>query len=184
MGLCDTVTFKYYLRYGSDKTYPLSLYMPVKKVDTWKFTNGASGSWTEVDFSDSSWSNYASSGSASTTGTQYYRKAFTGLSTGAAAYEIGVNYRYGVVVYVNAVEKFRDNMPTGTPSSSTVANGSYTESAFRKVIRNAYGITTSAVLAIELHFLQLTHNTADFDAYIAFYASTTPSADSGSELFG
>ena len=172
MGLYDTITFKFYLRYSYDDTLPLSLFMPIKKAQTWKFTNSASGSWTEVSFSDSSWADYVEGGSTSSTGTQYYRKTFTAVADNAA-YEIGVKYRHGILVHVNGVELLRDNMATGDVDSSTTAEGLYTDSIFRRFIRNGHELASSSVLAVEIHFLTTTHTGIDFDGYLATYAATT-----------
>jgi exosome complex RNA-binding protein Csl4 len=55
--------------------------------------------------------------------TTYFRKTFT-IPAGASFVYAGVNILRddGAVVYVNGVEAFRTNMPTGTVSWTTVAS--------------------------------------------------------------
>ena len=73
-----------------------------------------------------------------------------------AAFELQLNYRYGVVAYINGVEVYRDNMADGEPTSSTPATGSYTTYTFHGVIRPANEVTVSSVLAVEVHPVDLT----------------------------
>ena len=70
----------------------------------------------------------------SVSGTQYFRKTFAGLAN-MAAYELALNYRYGIVAYINGNEIYRDNMPDGAVTSSTLASGSYTAVEFHNIIR-------------------------------------------------
>ena len=87
-GLYGNVMFKGYLTDNNEETYTLSLYTPVKKQDQWKLTSGTiSGTWTEYNYADSTWSQVTlGSVTAEVSGPQYFRKTFTGLPN-LAAYE-------------------------------------------------------------------------------------------------
>ena len=117
-----------------------------------------------------------SSGMVST-GTQYFRKHFSGMSS-LAAYELRVNYQYGAIFYLNGLEIYRDNMPAGDVSFTTPASASYESLAYRGVIRSASEIASVMnVLAVELH-LPSTVSQVDvtLDAWLAIYASTVLSS--------
>ena len=167
-GPYGNVVFKNFLTTSTQEDYPLSLYMPIMKTDSWKMTTGTvSGDWTQYNFGDSSWTQ-VTLGSVTTqpTGTQYFRKQFAGL-TGMAAYEVSMKYRYGIVAYINGAEIYRDNMPTGTVSGSTAAIGSYSTTEFHAMIRPGNEVANAqSVLAVEVHFLTTGQYTVDFDAYL------------------
>lgn len=64
---------------------------------------------------------------------QLYKAKFT-LSddpTGSA-YEMAVNYNYGIIVHINGIEVFRNNIPDGLPSNDTVATASYSALKYRR----------------------------------------------------
>ena len=171
--------FKSILTASREEVYTLSLYYAVKKADQWKLTSGSvSGDWTQYNFADSAWSQ-VTLGSVTTpvSGTQYFRKQYTGLPN-MAAYELSLNYRFGVVAYINGNEVYRDNMPEGPVSSSTMATGSYDVISFHKIIRpGAETANSQSILAVELHFTASGQSSVDFDAYLALYASTVTNQD-------
>lgn len=70
------------------------------------------------------------------TGTQYFRKAFTGIAD-LAAYEFDFNYRYGIIAYVNGAEIYRDHMPAGAVTPDTASEGAFDAYEYRGVIRPA-----------------------------------------------
>ena len=110
-------------------------------------------------------------------GTQYFRKSFTGLS-GLAAYELSLKYTTGIVVYINSNEIYRDNMPAGEISSSTAATGSYSTLTYHSVIRNAMEVAaTTSVLAVEVHSTASSPATSiELNAWMMIYASTQPTS--------
>ena len=158
----------------SDEEYNLSLYMPIKKNESWKMTTTAPESgWINLSFSDASW-NEVTLGSVTTVtpGTQYFRKTFAGIPN-QAAYELRLQYQYGIIAYINGVEVVRDNMPEGVVTSTTPATGSYSSLLYRGIIRSASEASlTNSILAVELHFTNATHATCDFNAWLAMYASS------------
>ena len=128
--------FKSFMSKSSNEVYDFSLYNGVIKNDLWRITSGSiTGSWTEYDYYDSSWTPVIlGEVTASVSGTQYFRKNFTSLMN-MAAYELSMNYRYGIIAYINGTEIYRDNMPDGSVSSTTLASGSYATIGYRSVIR-------------------------------------------------
>ena len=175
-GINGNTVYKGYLTDKRSEEYTLSLYYGANKNDQWKMTSGSiSGEWTQYSFPESGWSQ-VTLGSVTTpvSGTQSFRKQFVGL-TNMAAYELGMNYRYGVVAYINGAEVYRDNMPEGPVTSSTPASGSYPLLDYRSVIRPGFEVANSqSVIAIELHFTaSASQTTVDFDAYLSLLAAST-----------
>ena len=174
-GLYGNIIFKGTLYLGTIKTYGLTVNYPVMQSADWKTSSEAAASWTEYSFSDSTWSNYnPATSTSSVIGTQYYRKTFSAFSD-IAALETRLLYRYGVVAYINGNEIYRDNMPSGDVTASTLASGSYSVSEYRGVIRPSGILVSSAqnVLAVEVHFTSSTHEEVPaFNAWLAVYSAT------------
>ena len=88
-----------------------------------------------------------------------------------AAIDVQLQYKFGVVAYINGVEIYRDNMPDGTISPSTPSTGSYGSYAYHGVIRSAsVAQASSSVLAVELHFSNAESSTIEFNSLLAFFA--------------
>ena len=163
---------RYPLSCSSEFSPLLVVYMPIEKGSSLKTTsNSVPSNWKDILFDDSDWEVLVPT--AVSSGTQYYRKHFTGLSS-LAAYELRVRYQYGVVFYINGVEIYRDNMPSGVVDHDTVATGSYDTLIYRGVIRSASEVSSvTNVLAIELHFpAEVSQGVLDLDAWMAVYASS------------
>ena len=178
-GIYGNVVLKATLVEKREEEFALSLYYPVMKSVEWKMT-ATSGSiasdWYAVNFGESGWSAVTlGSVTAPATGSQYFRKSFAGIAN-MAAYEVELNYKFGMILYVNGVEVFRDHMPDGVVSPSTASYGAYETYGYHGVIRPAAEIEAgNSVLAVELHFPGGTTSAAvDFNAYVAAVASSTP----------
>ena len=92
-GINENLVFKGMMTTSKTEEVPLSLYSPINKGDTWKYTASASAGWKDVSFSDSDWTEVSlGTTSTSATDTQYFRKSFAGLS-GMAAIEFQLKYR-------------------------------------------------------------------------------------------
>ena len=178
-GLYGNVVLKATLVEEREELYALSLYYPVMKSVEWKMTATSSSiasDWYAVNFGESGWSAVTlGSVTAPATGSQYFRKSFAGIAN-MAAYEVELNYKFGMILYVNGVEVFRDHMPDGVVSPSTASYGAYETYGYHGVIRPAAEIEAgNSVLAVELHFPAGTTSAAvDFNAYVAALASSTP----------
>ena len=108
-------------------------------------------------------------------GTQYFRKTFTGVG-GLAAYELEMKYQYGIVVYMNGAEIYRDNMPEGSVTSSTAALGGYSSLQYHGVIRSGLEVTSGQqIVAMELHYTaSMTQADLNMVMWMAQYSSTNP----------
>ena len=172
-GVNGNVVLKAIMTTKLSESLPLSLYSPINLDSTWKFTNNASGDWSSLNFGDSGWTDalLGSDSSTPSTGTQYLRKSFAGI-TGMAAIDIGLRYTNGIIAYINGAEVFRDNMPEDVATSATLATGSYSTLETHGVVRSA-GIAESSqnVLAVEVHFTRANFvETIEFDGFISFLA--------------
>ena len=172
-GINGNMAFKGMMTEGRTETHLFSLYAPINKNAEWKFASAsqAAGNWKDYGYSDSAWTAVTLGSTTQTaSGTQYFRKTFIGIS-GMAAIDLQLNYRAGVVAYINSVEVFRDNMPDGAIVDSTPAQGTYAAYDYHGVVRPAYVAEASqAVLAVELHFLQTASETVQFNGFLAFNA--------------
>ena len=179
-GIYGNVVFKNFMIERVEELFTISLYYPVMKNVEWKMlatTSSVAADWNTVNFGESGWNAVTLGSAPAASGTQYFRKTFTGLAN-MAAYEYDMNYRYGIVVYVNGVEVLRDHMADGAVSATTPSNGGFTEYEFHGVIRPAGEVTTSNnVFAVELHFPSMGENAVEFNAFVAALASSTPNTD-------
>lgn len=149
--------------------------------DAWKYLDNGSNqgtAWTGTGFSDASWSsgtgyfgygdtwintcvNACGTVSCSPScGTKYittYFRKVVNIPSTAIFDSIKLNlYRDdGMVVYVNGVEVWRDNMPTGTVSYTTTApvaiGGTDETTAITKTIPISYFSNGNNTIAVELH---------------------------------
>ena len=170
-GVNGNLALKVMMTEGREETVNLSLYAPINKNAEWRYNTAADGNWKDVNYSDASWSAIVLGVTPQqSTGTQYFRKSFTGLAD-MAAIELGLNYQYGIIAYINGVEVYRDNMPEGDVSTGTTATGGYYNYAYRIAYVSASPAAAQSVLAVELHFTQTGVTTAvQFNAYLAFGA--------------
>ena len=130
--------------------------------------------WNTVLFNDAEWSSLAVNGVIPLpTSTQYYRVSFAGIAS-MAAYEVRFNYRYGIVAYVNGVEIYRDNMPSGEISQTTLAMGFYESYAFRGTLRSAVEVADDSVLAVEIHLYEGSSASPNETAFAAITCSRGP----------
>ena len=162
--------FKTMMLEGSEVSYSLSLYNPIPAGSTWKFTNAASGEWKTVGFGDSTWSDVNTATGAASTGVQYFRKSFAGLA-GMAAIDLELKYQHGIVAYIGGVEVYRDNMPAGVVTESTLSTGSYSTAEYHGVIRPSDVAEEQTVLAVEIHFQSASYEeTTVFNGFLYFLA--------------
>ena len=96
-----------------------------------------------------------------------------------AAYEVRLYYRFGIVAYINGIEVYRDNMPSGTITTTTLSTGTYAFTEYRSFIRPGNEIDrTISTLAVEVHFPTTSgQSNVNFDAFLAIYASSTKSTE-------
>ena len=169
--------FKAFMKESTEETYELSLYYGIDKMSLWKYSASYSDGWTSTTFTDSSWTDYTFDANSTTTvvGTQYYRKNFDGLVS-MASYECRLRYMYGIVVYINGNEVFRDNMNAGEVTQNTPSTGIKNPLDYRGFMRSGGDISSvQSVLAVELHFPNAqSSNTWSFDAWLAILSPSFP----------
>ena len=168
-GANGNIALKAFMSAKGEEPIRFSLYSPVNKGDSWKHSAVFANGWQSYSFSDSSWS--TTSGSAiSVSGTHYFRKTFTGLAN-MVAIDARFLYKFGIVAYINGVEIYRDNMPTGEITAATLATGSYPTADYRGILRAPIaGSESQAVLAVEIHLTSTTQESLQFDAFLAYYS--------------
>ncbi|OAO16112.1 hypothetical protein AV274_2162 [Blastocystis sp. ATCC 50177/Nand II] len=176
-GVYGNVFFKNYMTERRDERFKLSLYYPIMKNQQWKMitsTMSLPRDWTLHNYPTSTWNDVTLGSVPAATGSQFFRKTFTGIA-GMAAYEIRFNYRYGIVAYLNGLEIVRDHMPSGIVRATTASVGEYDHYDYHGVIRPSAEIEEpNSVLAVELHFPEAGEHAVEFDAFMAALASTAP----------
>ena len=155
---------------------PLSLYLPIDKGALWMYSNSISSSSWMTDSTDD-WS-YINVGTSFSTGTRLYlKKSFSGADS-IAAFEMSVFYRYGIVVYMNGHEVYRDNVEEGPIYSFTEYSGSYSTLSFHSFTRSAYHITSGGGNIVAVMLLLPSGSNTEFDAWLSLY-SPSPLYSSG-----
>ena len=173
-GEYGNVVLKTMMVENSEELFALSLYYPVKKNEEWRMTSSLiADDWMDVDFDDDGWNAVTLGSVSAVSGTQYFRKTFIGLPN-MAAYEVSMNYQFGIIAYVNGVEEFRDHMEEGEVTAATPSNGAFESYEYHGFIRPAGEIESLSVLAVELHFPTTGENAVEFDAFVTSLASSTP----------
>ena len=157
---------------------------------SWKYSDkglSLGTTWYSTTYSDASWSTgiaplgYGLTGITTTVGfgpsstnrytTTYFRKSVT-ITTPASKYSritLNVKRDDGVVVYINGIERYRSNMPTGTISNSTFSTSCATDngSVWQSVdLSNSYFVNGNNVIAIEVHQCNLSSNDLFFAAQL------------------
>ena len=84
----------------------------IEASSSWKVSTmpQSTSNWIVASYSDDDWDTLNGNTNIYYTGTVYVRHRFTGISN-MAAYELTYYLQYGVIIYVNGKEVFRDNMP-------------------------------------------------------------------------
>lgn len=149
----------------------------------WKYLDTGANlgtAWVAPAFNDSAWASgpaqlgYGDGGEATVVSygadannkyiTTYFRRAFNVTdAAGFASLTLRVVRDDGVVVFLNGTEVYRNNLPTGTITSTTLASaaiGGADESTFYQASISPALLTEGAnVLAVEIH--QATANSSD-----------------------
>lgn len=175
---------------------------------SWKYLDNGSNqgtAWQATSFNDGTWAlgnaelGYGDGGEATVVSygpnssakyiTSYFRKAFNVTNAQAyASLTLGFVRDDGIVVYINGTEAYRNNMPTGTISYTTlspVAIGGADESAWNTANLSTSAIVTGTnVIAVEIH--QQAGTSTDISFNLRLYATgqptTTPVVTRGAYL--
>ncbi|KAK8797782.1 hypothetical protein WA171_005313 [Blastocystis sp. BT1] len=173
----DNIVFKNSLSGGKvEESYLFALYSPINKNDTWRYSDSYHSLWNTNSFNDNQWiSIILGSFSITSYNTQYFRKSFNGV-TGMASIDIQFYYSHGIIAYINGIEVFKDNMPQGVITHSTLATNSYSSADYRGIILPAvYAGIDVSILAVELHFMSMTERLVDFNCFISCASGITES---------
>ncbi|MCI0339069.1 MAG: Ig-like domain-containing protein [Acidobacteria bacterium] len=164
---------------------------------TWKYLDNGTDqgtAWQAVSFDDSSWASGAAElgyGDSSTTTvvsygpspgnkyiTTYFRRAFTVVNTtDFQGLTLRVKRDDGVVVYLNGTEVYRDNIPAGAVSYTTLAsNATDNGTIFLQSAVSASLLTSGTnVLAVEIH--QTDKSSSDISFDLELKGTLTPSGN-------
>ena len=157
------------------ESIPLSLYAPITPLTAWQFSlNAPQADWTEVSAIVDGWDEYIKGNwTESASGTQYFRTSVR-VMTNLAAYDLRVRYISGVIIYVNGIEVYRDNMADGLVDATTLATNSYNSEVVRGVVRSGMDLLNpTAVIAVELHFTSNESREVTFEAILSQMASAS-----------
>lgn len=165
---------------------------------SWKYLDNGSNqgtAWRGISFSDGSWKTgngkfgYGITGTATTIKygtnvsqkytTTYFRKKISITNASAYTYyTASVKRDDGVVVYVNGVEVYRNNMPTGTIAYSTFAANATDNGTANQIfnIKASAFISGNNVVAVEIHQNNKTTSDMAFDMTLAGNADFTAPA--------
>ena len=158
-----------------------ALHVPAGSV--WKYWDTGtlpSASWNRADYVDTAWKSGAArlgfGADREMTAIQsghmayYFRKTFS-ISSLASVGEVGMRFQRddGVVVYLNGVEVFRDNMPAGLVGPTTPATTEVTdEQAWWRRVLPASGFQVGQnLLAVEVHQRRATSSDVGWDAEVS-----------------
>ena len=164
----DNIVFKNFMSYGSQERYQFALYSPIHKNDEWRLSDCYESGWNMNSFNHNQWSSITGGSSFSVSSTVYLIKSFVGMN-GMASIDIELYYRYGIIVYMNGIEIYRDNMNEGLITHSSLASNSYDNYDYRGIIiPSFYGEMNECVIGVELHFTSIVSRTIEFNCFISY----------------
>ena len=157
----------------------------LNKGATWRYLDDGSNqgtAWQASGFDDSGWAagaaelGYGDGDEATTVGfggdannkytTTYFRTSFY-VEDRANFTKILANIKYddGFVMYINGNEVLRDNMPTGTITSTTFSSGTVAEEdLYQEYTLSVFDVTNGTnYIAVEIHQANLTSSDISFD---------------------
>lgn len=166
---------------------------------SWKYlANGSNQGtvWKGISFSDALWSSgisqfgYGEGDEATVVSygsdvnnkyiTTYFRKTVSISNASVFTnYTLNIKRDDGVVVYINGVEKYRNNMPTGTIAYNTLASTACSDDGanFTAVnLSTGSFVTGTNVIAVEIHQNTVTSSDLSFDLKLTGNSSTSTTA--------
>jgi hypothetical protein len=161
---------------------------------TWRYLDDGTDqgvAWRATNFNDAAWSNgagvlgYGQSNettvldygpdAANKFVTYYFRRAFTLANpTNFPSYNLGILRDDGFVAYLNGVEIWRDNMPTGAITAATLAVSPVEPSSYLATnLPPSLFVTGTNVLAVEVHQVERTSSDVNFDLQLRGLSPTS-----------
>lgn len=163
---------------------------------SWRYLDNGSNqgtSWRSSSFSDTSWASgnaelgygdgdettVVNGGSSSNRHiTTYFRKTISGFNTALfSSYALKVKRDDGIVIYVNGTEVYRNNMPAGTISYSTVASSNASDDGkdfISATIESSAFLSGNNTIAVEIHQRSKTSADISFDLELAGVVIANP----------
>ena len=162
----NVLVIKAAMEEGSSETVTFSMYTPIARNAEWNYSTYPSDLWYASDFVDAGWSAVSLGTSMPESSiTQFVRKPFSSYNS-VTAVELGLYFQYGIIVYLNGEEVFRDNVP-GYVDESTPAISYYTTLTWHKLYRSMVA-NSNNVLAVEIHLYNRVQGSFNFNAYLTF----------------
>jgi 3',5'-cyclic AMP phosphodiesterase CpdA len=177
-------------------------------TSTWKYLDNGSDqgtAWRATTFNDATWASgpaelgYGDGDEATVVSnglnpptnttnrhiTTYFRQTINVVDVSTfGSYRINLVRDDGAVVYINGVERFRSNMPTGTITSTTLASSTIdgtAESAVNTIIIPASSLVNGTnVIAVEVH--QRAAGSSDISFKLELIGLTSPTVSGLSPL--
>jgi acid phosphatase type 7 len=176
----------------------------VPSGSTWKYLDNGSNqgtAWRSTSFNDGSWKSgpallgYGHGDEATVVNggpsnkkyaTTYFRKTISvANASGFSSYTLRVRRDDGIVVYINGVEKYRNNMPSGTITYKTWAAETCSDdgySWFSATLPAGLLVTGTNVIAVEIHQRKPTSDDISFDLQLTGAGSGTGSGGTSATL--
>ncbi|KAK8802061.1 hypothetical protein WA158_006456 [Blastocystis sp. Blastoise] len=147
------------------------------KSSQWKYSTAvqSDSSWTQSTYDVTSWSSYSSGSfpAPQSAITRYYRTTITlpDLSN-FATFELGINAKEGMIVYINGQELNRKNLPNGIITGYTLATTLDSTYEYRRIthsIKKYIGTKTQIVIAVEIHPTSTSSSPSTTDLFDGFF---------------
>ena len=173
----------------------------IAKESTWKYLDDGSNqgtAWKTTDFDDASWSEgngklgYGDDNNNTTLGygndannkyiTTYFRKTINvNVDVNTVLFTASIVRDDGVVVYINGKEAFRDGIPDGDITYTTLANADVSRE--EEITYYSYSISSDLfvqgdnIIAVEIHQTEVSSSDIGFDMELTCSKKTVVEAD-------
>ena len=172
---------------------------------TWKYLDNGTNqgtAWSATSFNDGSWASgpaqlgYGDGDEATVVShgaqsgnkyiTTYFRKMISVTDAAVfTGYTLKVKRDDGIVVYINGVEKYRNNMPGGTIAYNTLASTNCSDDGgtwFSTTLATGSLVTGTNVIAVEIHQVNNTSSDISFDLELTGIGAATAALTRGPYL--
>jgi hypothetical protein len=176
-------------------TTSVTTYNAVDFGASWKYLDNGTDqgvAWRSADYADGSWKTgpgqlgYGDADEATVLGygpdatdkypTSYFRKLVT-ISNASSYNNFTLNVKRddGIVVYINGIEVYRNNMPGGIINYNTLATGGAADDGDgiqTTTLANSYFINGNNIIAVEIHQWDVSNSDISFDLQLVANATT------------
>ncbi|KAK8805571.1 hypothetical protein WA158_002227 [Blastocystis sp. Blastoise] len=180
----NILIYKTTMPYGasvSQSSETFTFEFPIIPGSQWKYTDApqTGSTWAATTFGDSAWTSAAAPNFPVLTTTRYYRYS-TSFTDNASivAFDLRITNQHAVAIYVNGQEAYRNALPTGAISSTTVptevaeTSGVVREIVVPKTLFVPSGNTIT--IAVEVHLGAGVTSVPDvFDSMVSLIKTTS-----------